>query len=117
MLPAPTTRRPGRPYRVLYSLLYGRFAWVDRSPDGSLTANSARYAKALGLRTHALREALADLKERGDLDRLIWHHGWFLARPRCPEGFARLAAGPAARTDTLAATTPVTLDVEGSNRV
>lgn len=90
----PTPRRPGKPYRVLYSLLYARFAWAERGEDGSLRANTAQFARALGLRTHSLRESLYFLKERGDLDRLVWHRGWFLAQPRCPVGLSRLV-GPA----------------------
>ena len=84
------SRRPGNPYRVLVSLLYARFAWVEHLPDGSLTANSTRFARALGLRTYRLREALLELKDLGFLDRLVWHHGWFLAKPTSPRNFARV---------------------------
>ncbi len=93
MRPQPAPRRPGKPYRVLYSLLYSRFAWAERSPDQTIRANAAQYARALGLRTHKLHEALCYLKERGDLEHLVWHKTWFAARPKCPEACLRSVGG------------------------
>ncbi len=95
LAPPISSRRPGNPFRVLVSLLYARFAWVTRHDDGAVSAPAARYAKALGLRTHRLRECLARLKEQGYLDRLQWHGEFFYVRPRVPERMARLA-GPSA---------------------
>jgi hypothetical protein len=97
-LPPPATRRPGNPFRVLVSLLYARFTWVTRHEDGALSAPAARYAKALGLRTHRLRECLARLREQDYLDRLQWHGEFFYARPRCPERLARTAGAGTAGT-------------------
>jgi hypothetical protein len=114
---AAPSRRPGKPYRVLVSLLYSRFAWAERGPDGSVRANSVQYARALGLRTASFHEALAQLKEQGYLDRLVWHRGWFLALPRCPEGLARLTiphdSGPPADPVNIA-DVPETIDVEAA---
>jgi hypothetical protein len=85
------SRRPLNHFRILTALLYSRHAWVERGPDGALTADSTRFAQLLGLRTSRLHDALAHLKEIGYLDRLIWHQKWFLAQPACPPGLARVA--------------------------
>lgn len=87
-------RRPANHFRVLASLLYARFTWAERHPDGALTANSAQFARALGLRTAKLHAALAHLRELGLLDRLVWHQTWFLARVLPPQGWSRAVPGP-----------------------
>jgi hypothetical protein len=78
---------------VLVSLLYARFAWLEYLPDGSITANTTKFARAMGMRTYRLHEALAELKDLGFLDRLVWHQGWFLARPVNPRHHARILGG------------------------
>lgn len=98
--PRPYQRRPASHHRVLVALLYSRFGWALRLPDGGLRAPQTQFAKALGLRTHRLRAALATLREQGLLDSLTWHpKGWFQARPATPPGLAR-CVGDAQLTPT-----------------
>jgi hypothetical protein len=99
-MPHPPSRRPNKPYRVLVSLLYSRFVWADRAPDGSISANAVQYARALGLRTQSLHQALAQLHEQGLLDQLVWRKAWFRARPACPPGLSRLVRAPGEPGDT-----------------
>ena len=87
-------RRPAQHFRVLTVLLYGRFRWAKRHPDGALAAPSAKFGAQVGLRTAALRVTLLKLKELGYLERLIWADGWFYARPRVPEGLCRSVQPP-----------------------
>jgi hypothetical protein len=112
-------RKPSRPHRVLVSLLYGQLSCAEREADGSVRGDAVAYARAVGLRTHAFRAALAELKQLGFLDRLIWHRTWFLAKPRLPHQMGWLvgprpdSAAPAAGAPLAhaVATAPEVIDV------
>jgi hypothetical protein len=89
--PKPASRPQTDVPRLLTLLLYGRFSWLDRLPDGSALASAKELAWQLGWKTSRVRLAL----ERGG-EQLLWTYGWhrssFWVKVKPPIGFERGAA-------------------------
>lgn len=92
-------RRPARlPYHLLTLLLYGRFDWITRHGDGSLTVPTAAVSRELGTRSEDLKNVLVSLHDLGLLPTMHYHGTYFVAKPQPPAGYG-LVVGPEAFLD------------------
>lgn len=80
-------KAPLIPYKVLTTLLYGRFGWLERHPGGLLTAPTAPLVQALGLRrAPRLHGALEWLQVAGLVESYRWYRGSVAVRVAAPAG-------------------------------
>jgi hypothetical protein len=86
--------RPARlPYHLLTVLLYGRFDWITRHGDGSITVPTGPVSRELQTRSEDLRDALVRLRDLGLLPLMHYHGTYFVAKPVPPPGYG-LLVGP-----------------------
>lgn len=84
-------RKPARlPYHLMTLLLYGRFDWITRHGDGSLTVPTGPASRELQTRHEDLRDALARLHSLGLLPLMHYHGTYFVVRPQPPAGYGLL---------------------------
>lgn len=74
--------------RVLLSLLYGRFSWLQRLPDGTLIFPLKEAAEALQMQIFRVKLALEKAEERGLLEHYLVRSA-AVAKLKVPEGFER----------------------------
>lgn len=75
-------------WRILGSLLYNRYDWVQRHPDGGVTVPTAQFCQAVGCRGPRLRQYLERLQAIGLASGLRWYRSCFYIQLNPPPGTA-----------------------------
>lgn len=85
----PPRRKPWKPYIYHFAMLYGKFKWLNRHGDGTITIPVRKWCAHFNTKPKTLKEAISFLQAIGGVESFSWHSDWVHVKPAVPTDMCR----------------------------